>query len=228
MTDRKISELPAATLPLAGTEPTVVVQGGETRQAPAEQLGVRFTPIPLAFVSGTVMGANGQTPSANRMLLVPYRPRRRMVVQRFNIRTHNTTGASDFALGIYASGANGLPIGDPIYGGAAFTPTYSFIYVGYSGLSLTLEPRRYWLAFVASAAAGQYTEASSISDFITEMHFDIGFNSQGSLAAITSTGVLGRNAVTPGVWPTLTGQFSDFTSLEAFFRSPAFSFQVAA
>jgi hypothetical protein len=40
MTDRKITELPAATLPLAGTEPAVVVQGGETRQAPASALGL--------------------------------------------------------------------------------------------------------------------------------------------------------------------------------------------
>lgn len=228
MTDRKISELPAATLPLEGTEPTVVVQGGETRQAPAEQLSTRFTPLPSVFVAGTTMGGAGQTPTANRMLVMPYTPRRRMTIQRFRIRTHNTAGASDFALAIYQSGPNGLPLGSPVYGGAVFTPTYPFVYVGYSGLSLVLEPRRYWLAFVASAAAGQYTEASNngLPQPLAEMHMDIGFTVQDPLSS--NNCVMGRNGVTPGIWPTLTGQLSDFSTLEAVFRSPAFSFQVAA
>lgn len=39
MPDAKISQLPAASLPLAGTEPTVVVQDGESRQAPASAFG---------------------------------------------------------------------------------------------------------------------------------------------------------------------------------------------
>lgn len=54
MTDRRITELTPATLPLAGTEPTVVVQGGETRQAPASE-----------FVSAS------QSRSANTFLAAP-------------------------------------------------------------------------------------------------------------------------------------------------------------
>lgn len=53
MADTKISALPSATLPLAGTEPTVVVQGGVTSQAPASALGSsRFVLL------GTLTGAN--------------------------------------------------------------------------------------------------------------------------------------------------------------------------
>lgn len=48
MTDRKITELPAATLPLAGSEPTVVVQGGETRQVPSSALGVSYGQVTAA------------------------------------------------------------------------------------------------------------------------------------------------------------------------------------
>jgi hypothetical protein len=52
MPDAKISELPAATLPLAGTEPTIVVQGGETRQAPASAI-TRAPQIDVYTTPGT-------------------------------------------------------------------------------------------------------------------------------------------------------------------------------
>lgn len=226
MTDRKISELPAATLPLAGTALVAVVRGGVTEQVAVEQLSGRFSPIPSAFVAGTLMGTSGQVPTANRMLLVPYTSPRRMTVQRFNIRTHATSGSSDFALAIYASGANGLPTGAPIYGGAPFTPTYNFVYVGYSGLSLTLEPRRYWLAFAATAAAGSYTESGSNPASFRDIQADIGYANQVNLA--TTSVIPFVNGVTPGTWPSLTARLSDFAGYDATFRCPAFSFQVAA
>lgn len=39
MANKKITELPAATLPLAGTEPLEIVQGGVNVQAPASAFG---------------------------------------------------------------------------------------------------------------------------------------------------------------------------------------------
>jgi hypothetical protein len=229
MADLRISELPAATLPLAGTEPVAVVQGGETRKVSAGDLASRYSPIPSVYISGTVMGFNSQTPEANRMLIVPFTPAQRMTVQNYNIRTHNTSGASDFALAVYSSGANGLPTGAPFYAGAAFTPSYNFVFVGYAGLSLILEPVRYWLAFVASASAGSYTEASNLNnqEFPRVVFMDVGFSDQDRLSTADRS-VLFKNGVTPGAWPALTGQTSDFDGVDFAFRSPAFSFRVAA
>ncbi|MGL4272497.1 MAG: hypothetical protein ACRCTO_09415 [Pseudomonas paracarnis] len=228
MADRKISELPAAALPLTGTELVAVVQGGETRQAPAEQLSTRFTPVPSVFVAATRMGGSGQTPTANRMFVVPYTPRRRMTVQRFQIRTHFSSGDSNFALAIYASGPNGLPTGSPIFAGTQFTPNYPFSFVGYAGLSFVLEPRRYWLAFVASATAGQYTETSD-EHLIQEIQTNLGFTFGGTEGLSSPAGSvhLFRDGVAVGDWPTLTEQFSDFGGMEPAWRAPAFSFQVA-
>ena len=44
MPDSKISELPAATLPLTGTEQLPIVQNSETRRAPASAVGGRASP----------------------------------------------------------------------------------------------------------------------------------------------------------------------------------------
>ena len=73
MANVKISELPAATVPLAGTEATPTVQGGETTQAPASAFG------PPAFASAAqgdlfygasvgVIGALAKDASATRYL----------------------------------------------------------------------------------------------------------------------------------------------------------------
>lgn len=230
MTDRKISELPAASLPLVGTEQVPIAQGGETRRVNAAVLGgVSTGRVSGSYFSTTPMGGAGETPTANRMRLFPYTPERAITIQRFQIRTHNTPGASNFALAIYDCGESGLPIGAPLYGGAAFTPTYNFTYVGYSGLSLMLPVRRLWLAFVASAAAGSYTQINeALGDSSKELLTLVG-NSDTSLLATSNNGNIGPfvDGVTPGVWPTLTGQFSDFSGRDRPFRYPTFSFQVA-
>jgi hypothetical protein len=46
MSDQKITQLPEATMPLVGTEPVALVQGGETRRAPASAF--RPDPVDLA------------------------------------------------------------------------------------------------------------------------------------------------------------------------------------
>lgn len=51
MADAKISELPSATTPLAGTEVLPIVQGGETRKVPASALG--GDPLALSDQSAT-------------------------------------------------------------------------------------------------------------------------------------------------------------------------------
>ena len=48
----KISNLPAATTPLAGTEPLAIVQGGVTVQVPASALGTASTPV-VGILKGT-------------------------------------------------------------------------------------------------------------------------------------------------------------------------------
>jgi hypothetical protein len=55
MADQKISQLPAATTPLAGTELVPLVQGGETRQAPASAF--RPDPLDLAQTDPAAPGA---------------------------------------------------------------------------------------------------------------------------------------------------------------------------
>ena len=61
MADAKISALPSATTPLAGTEKAVIVQGGVTKQVDVSELGATL-PIALTTdVTGTLPVANGGT-----------------------------------------------------------------------------------------------------------------------------------------------------------------------
>lgn len=59
MIDTKISALPEATLPLAGTEQLPVVQGGETRRVPASALGGGGGGLLACVVDQKASGTNG-------------------------------------------------------------------------------------------------------------------------------------------------------------------------
>lgn len=74
-----LSQLPAATLPLTGTELTVVVQGGQMKRAPASSVGasgiaalVRWTLTAAAAVPAGVTNDLGtDITNANRLLVTP-------------------------------------------------------------------------------------------------------------------------------------------------------------
>lgn len=153
MTDRKISELPAATLPLVGDELTPIVQGGITERVPVSAFGAQLT----RYRSGAYYGPLGTRETidsyplvADRLdahpfpILAPIR-----VSEIGHIVTNSGAAAGQQAkLAIYRSGVNGYPSGAPIYeSGVINTPATAPAIFAFSGLDFTLQPGAYWIVW---------------------------------------------------------------------------------
>jgi len=132
LADSKISALPAATTPLAGTEVLPIVQSGVTDQVTVANLTVGRAVSALSFASTT--GANFATTSGN-VGIGTASPQTRLQVDGtaatstvFNVRLNNTSGPTGSGVGIEAYTAGVNSIGNfqfirtgSAYGQSAFT-----------------------------------------------------------------------------------------------------------
>lgn len=149
MTDRKISELPAAILPLAGDEVVPLVQGGETRNAAMRRL--QYRDRPANYISGawySHLGPLGTTTPGNAptgtFMLRPF-----YVAEKFVA----TEAAMEFAAipvsrvvgALYAHDpVTGLPTGVPLIDSGLVQPVLAR-WVWTLGSPLTLQEGIYWV-----------------------------------------------------------------------------------
>lgn len=218
MPDLKISELPAATLPLAGTELLPIVQGGQTKDVPASALRGNY---PSANVAGWFVAPWGMGQNTNTGTLVPnavYGSLFEIVVpttvDQITVRsgTANTTG-DQAAFAIYAvSGSRPLPTGDPIWSsGAISMAAASTVFNVAVSPSLTLLPGLYFFAHNQNISRAFFSRRSDQAAQALISRINGGGNVN-QLFFGANGGALRRDSVTFGTWPTLTGAASDWTS----------------
>lgn len=217
MTDRKISELPAATLPLAGTEPTVVVQDGETRRVAARNSMPRLNPaqsVSYLHPFGPFTGAASSVPS-DQAHGMPFLLRNPVVLNEIAIRTGTATAGAQARAAIYAQANNaGLPTGAPILATSPAATAVSNTTVVFGGLNFTLMPGVYWI-FLTSSLANNYVRINGGTDFMPDMMAVPVLNSP---VLNDGSSLCSRVPIAGGSmnFPTLTGSPANFTNLMNF------------
>jgi hypothetical protein len=201
MADAKISELPAATLPLAGTGQVPIVQDGETRRATLLQVrdstdyksGREYLFKPPGSHNTTTSNA----PAANLLYLSPVFVEQAVSISEIRA-SHNNAGGNA-KLAIYAASPLTLyPAGDPVFASASFPLTLSN--TSFAGLSLSLERGWHWAGHVGDGATHMQVLGGIAPGYLLSF---IGV--EGSPQ--TGVGYIQKNMTFADPFPTLTGSF---------------------
>jgi hypothetical protein len=153
MPDTKISGLPAATLPLAGSEQVPIVQDGETKRASVQRF--QYRDRPAAYISGGWYSFNGpatNSTSANAptgvFMLRPFFVSETFTADQFGV-DFAATPDGQIVAALYATDpTTKLPTGAPLLNTGLVTPTLSRWVASISG-NITLEPGIYWVGVQA-------------------------------------------------------------------------------
>lgn len=215
MTDRKISELPAATLPLAGTEPTVVVQGGETRRAPVNSI----KGLPGGVASGAWMSPMGhgsntaiESQPAGQIQATAFAVQVAMTVDRVSFRSAATVNGTNLvAFALYrADPLTLLPTGDPVWASGSLSNAVANTIIEVAvATPFALAPGVYWFMHNQNEAGGFVNAQDpatrrAIAAGLVPAPFAsfLGFGEGGAL----------RRTQTFGTWPTLAGAMTGWTT----------------
>lgn len=169
MTDRKISALPAATLPLVGSEQVPLVQEGETRRVPSNRLP-QYRDRPLVYTPGNwyhfagapgILTANGSLPTGTLVLQSLFIPEDFLADQIGVALSTAPVGNVRFALyGVDATSR--LPTGLPLLEAGPVTAGGSQITVAL-GAPYQLRQGLHWVGVQADGTATFRTASASSS-----------------------------------------------------------------
>ena len=156
MANKKISELTAATTPLAGTEELAIVQDGTTKRVAASHIGssdaagqqTLFVPSVYSIATPHTSRASATT-SLNRVYFTPFWVPRALSIDRIAIEVTAAAASSVVRVGIYSTTASSDWPDALVSGSEGTIDTSASTGVLALTVALTLQPGFYWVAAVA-------------------------------------------------------------------------------
>jgi hypothetical protein len=215
MPDRRISESPPATLPLVGTEPVVLVQGGETRRAShTELMGYPRAQMPDKYFCPVGRGGQRPVQPANRIAFTLFYMASPASIDRVLVRGTEAGGASGqlLDLAIYECSDECLvPKGVPVWSSGAISNNVQNANIN-TVVNPVLQLRRgvYFFAYNTNVTTSAIMAPNSIEYTMIAHEFalaqaDWSIGSAEPLECLTLPHTF-------GTWPTRTGTVAEASS----------------